>query len=791
MSDGSVKIEVDILKDKAEKELDNLVRIVEEHGDVIDENLKLDADNMVLSVERAKSKVEDLTETHRKATQELERYQNLEIKHLGLRQQLRATDSLDPNYDKLTASLEQAGRALDRLDHSKITREVERSKKALDSSVISYEMLTNRAGKLTNRIQGSVDKSKELEGNARKVRTELERTSQLDVASGISKGIRTLGRYAGALFGIRTAYNLVRNLSNEWLNSESQAAQQAKANIQAMTSMLANALAPVIIWVTNLLGTMFGYLAAILKFFFGIDITANSTAKATKGTAKNTSGIAKSTEKARKEAEKFLASFDKAEVVSSNIADNTGGGGGSGSGGSNMDSPMMPNLKFDNSVIDNLLDKLKSDLMPFLETLRNMDLEPLKASFERLGEAVKGLAVVVYESFIRMMNEAVAPFIKIMVEEIVPRAINAVAKALEMLTPHFEYVLKNLVEPFVKWVLTKFVPAGLNLLIATFELLIPIVDKALGGMKIWWKFIEPVFKWIGDVAVEAIKGITKSIEELTGKVERNEDGFGDLFVTMGIIIGAFLTFKGAIGVVNAIVAIATPLISALTTGLSALWGIAKIVAGFFAGAFTGSVAAIVAVVAVLGAALLGLVTNFDQVKRDFMVIVNNIRNIFWGLYDFIAGVFTGNWSRAFYGLSNAVSNAFAGLFNIVKFPINLIVDGINYVIRGLNNFRIPSWVPGVGGRGIFVPTIPRLARGTYANSGSLQAIIGESGKEAVVPLENNTGWIHDFINLFNEHGGGSGGGNTTIKAVVDGKTLFEVNTDEERKNSLLLNGGMA
>ena len=39
-----------------------------------------------------------------------------------------------------------------------------------------------------------------------------------------------------------------------------------------------------------------------------------------------------------------------------------------------------------------------------------------------------------------------------------------------------------------------------------------------------------------------------------------------------------------------------------------------------------------------------------------------------------------------------------------------------------------------------VPTIPKLAKGAIVDSPTL-AMIGEKGKEAVVPLENNTGWM--------------------------------------------------
>lgn len=120
---------------------------------------------------------------------------------------------------------------------------------------------------------------------------------------------------------------------------------------------------------------------------------------------------------------------------------------------------------------------------------------------------------------------------------------------------------------------------------------------------------------------------------------------------------------------------------------------------------------------VLGAAFEGL-----------MPIIDNIMGIFGGLINFITGVFTGNWKQAFEGLKNIVSNIFNALVNIVKTPINWIIKGINAFIGGLNKLKIPDWVPGVGGKGINIPTIPLLAEGgTIYKKG--KAIVGEEGAE--------------------------------------------------------------
>ncbi len=43
-------------------------------------------------------------------------------------------------------------------------------------------------------------------------------------------------------------------------------------------------------------------------------------------------------------------------------------------------------------------------------------------------------------------------------------------------------------------------------------------------------------------------------------------------------------------------------------------------------------------------------------------------------------------------------------------------------------------------------SLPRMAKGGVVNSATI-AMIGEAGKEAVVPLENNTGWMEKIGNV--------------------------------------------
>lgn len=116
-------------------------------------------------------------------------------------------------------------------------------------------------------------------------------------------------------------------------------------------------------------------------------------------------------------------------------------------------------------------------------------------------------------------------------------------------------------------------------------------------------------------------------------------------------------------------------------------------------------------------------------------LVKAITGIFDGLIKFITGVFTGDWSKAWEGVVTIFKNIVDGLWTIIKIPLNLVISGINTLIKGLNLLKIPDWVPGIGGKGINIPLIPKLAKGGIVDDATL-AMIGE-GKtaEAVIPLD--------------------------------------------------------
>jgi uncharacterized protein YoxC len=149
-----------------------------------------------------------------------------------------------------------------------------------------------------------------------------------------------------------------------------------------------------------------------------------------------------------------------------------------------------------------------------------------------------------------------------------------------------------------------------------------------------------------------------------------------------------------------------------------------------------------------------VVNAFFKVIQD---VASGISTTFNGIVEFIVGTFTGNWGQAWQGVVDTFEGIFKTLEAVAKAPMNGVIALINGVITAINDmiaalnslkFDFPDWVPKLGGKSFGlhlspINPVPYLATGGIIDSPTL-AMVGESGKEAVMPLENNTGWIKDL-----------------------------------------------
>jgi hypothetical protein len=208
---------------------------------------------------------------------------------------------------------------------------------------------------------------------------------------------------------------------------------------------------------------------------------------------------------------------------------------------------------------------------------------------------------------------------------------------------------------------------------------------------------------IGAALLPAIQAILPYIERFGTWAQENTTTF--------LIVGGAIA-----GIATAILAVnfAMKAWTAATTAFTAVQ------AAFNAVMALNPIFLMVAAVVAVGAALVVLQMKF---------------NIFGKALEAVGAVASALWNgmkAGFAGVVTVVSGYVNGLVAIYKGLFNGIASVWNNTVGKLS-FKIPGWVPVIGGSGFDVPDIPMLANGGIVSSPTL-AMIGERGPEAVVPL---------------------------------------------------------
>lgn len=177
-------------------------------------------------------------------------------------------------------------------------------------------------------------------------------------------------------------------------------------------------------------------------------------------------------------------------------------------------------------------------------------------------------------------------------------------------------------------------------------------------------------------------------------------------------------------------------------------------------------------------------TGIDNLKTNIGTIA---QNMWTNLTTPFKNAYT--WFKS--NVVDKISQAFSGVVNTVKGAFNSVIRSVNWAISCINNamtFTLPDWIPLVGGKGFTmnIPRIPELARGGIVDERTL-FYAGERGKEAVLPLENNTGWLDIIADKISNNMGQTTGGKTPLEVTINlggnklGKYMIDNINDLQRQ----------
>ena len=247
-----------------------------------------------------------------------------------------------------------------------------------------------------------------------------------------------------------------------------------------------------------------------------------------------------------------------------------------------------------------------------------------------------------------------------------------------------------------------------------------------------WEIVDGFFVFLRGL-IDVFIGL------LTGDEELIMQGIVGMLDGLWEIIQGFIDLVA--GIVNMIVGLIVGLVVSLVEivweiikGLGELiWSFIKTGFSLIQGIFT---------------TLIGVLTSpFKILWETAQTVFNNIINAVKGVFNVIKGIFTGDMKTVLNGFKQIFKSTFDALWGIVKAPLNLVIEGINALIKGINkiSFDVPDWVPIIGGQkwGFNIPQIKKLAKGTIVSSPGKgvptpygNARYGEAGREAYLPLSD-------------------------------------------------------
>lgn len=308
----------------------------------------------------------------------------------------------------------------------------------------------------------------------------------------------------------------------------------------------------------------------------------------------------------------------------------------------------------------------------------------------KIKEALEPVKTFIYDNFINPTQDWAASLDLSGLKESFAGLGEAALPVLQQIGGLLSDIYQGVILPLTGWSITTLLPAIGELLKSVLGFIRSALEPLINGVKSLFEAASPIVDWIKDTVVEIIGDFSDAFDDLAALFEEKGPEIEEIFSGIGEIIAAVWKIVGPI--------------------LNVAKELVRKVFGF--------------------------------INQYVIAVIGTVIDVLLGLVNFIAGVFTGDWSRAWQGLKQIVDGWWKGfkkVLNVIIGGINGLVSGVvkglNYLIRALNklSFDIPSWVPALGGKHfglnikeITAPKIPLLATGAVIPPNApFTAILGD------------------------------------------------------------------
>lgn len=421
-------------------------------------------------------------------------------------------------------------------------------------------------------------------------------------------------------------------------------------------------------------------------------------------------------------------------------------------------------------------DTIGKHISPLIQKILDM-----VASFQEMSQVINAYLAPVISFIVDLLIRILAPAIEYIVE-VFRVLFNVAADILggvaDFLKGVFDIITGILTGDMSK-IFDGFTETGDAIMSILSTILTGLLDLTVAVLKFIWDTVVAIFQgiWDGIVAIFTPVG-----EWFAGVFQAAWDGIVAIFTDLGTWFGERWT-----EVTTALSNIGTWFTDMFQKAWNGLTGIFANIGTWFGERWNDVTNALANVATWFGSIFK---TAFEAVKNAF----STIGSFFSGVWTTVKNIFV----NAGQMVGSAVGGAFKSAVNAVLGTIENVVNGFVGMINGV--IGMINKIPGVSLGSIGYVSLPRLARGGIVDSPTV-AMIGEAGKEVVMPLEN-TGFLQTMGRVVggavvNALGGGltqssgfSGSGDIVIQ--IGGHefgrvAIQEINREQERAGQVLLN----
>lgn len=421
-------------------------------------------------------------------------------------------------------------------------------------------------------------------------------------------------------------------------------------------------------------------------------------------------------------------------------------------------------------------DTIGKHISPLIQKILDM-----VASFQEMSQVINAYLAPVISFIVEQLTKVLAPTLEY-IGEVFRVLFNTAADILGGIADFFKVVfdiITGILTGDMSKIFDGFTETGDAIMSILSTILTGLLDLTVAVLKFIWDTVVAIFQgiWDGIVAI-----FTPIGEWFAGVFQAAWDGIVAIFTDLGTWFGERWT-----EVTTALSNVGTWFTDMFQKGWDGLTNIFTGLGTWFGERWNDVTNALSKVSTWFGDTF---TKAYNAVKDAF----SNIGSFFSGVWETVKNIFVDAGQKVGSAVGGAFKSAVNGVLGTIENVVNGFIGMINGVIGMINK------IPGVSLGSIGYVSLPRLARGGIVDSPTV-AMIGEAGKEVVMPLEN-TGFLQTMGRVVggavvNALGGGltqSSGFNGSGDIVIQigghefGRVAIqEINREQERAGQVLLN----